>query len=491
MPGRLDKYRSMRDFSKTPEPSGKIPRRRPKAPRFVVQEHHATALHWDFRLERGGVLVSWAVPKGIPPDPKVNGLAVHTEDHPLSYIDFEGHIPEGEYGGGKVILWDTGTYEEHKFLEDEVIVTLHGSRVSGKYVLFQTNGKNWMIHRMDPPADPAREPMPTSVAPMFARLHEGIPAREGDYGYEIKWDGVRTIAYSQGGRLRLQSRTLLETTGQYPELRELGASLGAREVILDGEIVAIDEELGRASFERLQNRMNLTSESIIRRRMREIPVTYVIFDLLFLDGHSTLTLPYEDRRNLLEKLKLRGPYWQTPGYHRGDGHALRDASKAQGLEGIVAKRLDSQYEPGRRSGAWLKIKNHAGQELIIAGYTRGEGNRSGSIGALLTGHFDITAAEAARLRRPQKLNYSGKVGTGYTEKMLADLQRRFAPLERHASPYDAGSPPKGATFLEPRLVGQFEFSEWTRAGIIRQPVFKGLRTDRDPQEVTREVPGRA
>ncbi|MGE5597134.1 MAG: DNA polymerase ligase N-terminal domain-containing protein, partial [Hyphomicrobiales bacterium] len=349
---RLQPYRSMRDFSRTEEPSGDEAVSPSEQPRFVVQEHHATALHWDFRLERDGVLVSWAVPKGIPPDPDTNHLAVHTEDHPLSYIDFEGEIPEGEYGGGKVILWDQGTYELHKFRDAEVMVTLHGKRVQGKYVLFQTDGKNWMIHRMDPPQDPTREPMPSQLVPMFAKA-DRLPTAEGQYGYEIKWDGVRAIGFVQGGRIRLQSRNLLDISKQYPELHELGESLGAREVILDGEIVALDDR-GIPSFERLQPRMHLTRQHDIRRRMQDTPVIYMLFDLLYLDGHSTMHLPYTERRKLIEALELAGPNWQTPPYHL-DGHALQEASRQQGLEGVVAKRLDSVYEPGRRSTNWVKV----------------------------------------------------------------------------------------------------------------------------------------
>jgi bifunctional non-homologous end joining protein LigD len=485
MADRLSTYRKMRRFDVTPEPSGEGDEANASnLPRFVIQEHHATALHWDFRLERDGVLVSWAIPRGLPPDPKTNHLAIHTEDHPLSYIDFEGEIPEGEYGGGRVILWDTGTYETHKFGDREVMVTLHGQRARGKYVLFQTDGKNWMVHRMDPPDDPSREPMPERVLPMLAKPGK-LPRDDHRYGFEIKWDGIRAILYSSGGRARIESRNLLDITRQYPEIRRLGAELGTTEVILDGEIVAFDEN-GRPSFQRLQNRMGLTSESVIRRRAAETPAVYIIFDVLFLDGHSTLALAYTERRRLLEQLELAGPAWQTPGYHRGDGEAMLAASRERGLEGVVAKRLDSPYEPGRRSGWWLKIKNQLGQELVIAGWTRGEGARANSIGALLVGYYDITREEAERTGKSQRLHYAGKVGTGFTDRMLADLQARLTGLRRDTSPFDAGKPPKGSYFAEPRLVGEFNFTEWTRDGTLRQPSFKGLRADKDPGDVVRE-----
>jgi bifunctional non-homologous end joining protein LigD len=363
----LEQYKKKRDFKKTPEPEGAVPKaRNEKLPRFVVQEHHATSLHWDFRLERDGVLVSWAVPKGIPPDPKRNHLAVHVEDHPLSYIDFAGDIPDGNYGAGAVSIWDKGSYEELKWSDREVMVVLHGERVEGRYVLFQTDGKNWMIHRMDPPQDSGRQPMPERIEPMLAKLAKSLPRDAESYGFEFKWDGVRGVAYCSGGRVRLLSRSLEDVSGRYPELRKMGEAIGSREMILDGEVIAVGKE-GRPSFELLQGRMGLTAEADIRRRMKEIPVGYVIFDLLFLDGHSTLELPYRERRRLLENLKLKGPFWQTPPSTPGDGDGTQTASRRLGLEGVMAKRLDSTYQPGGRSDAWLKIKNHLGQELVIGG----------------------------------------------------------------------------------------------------------------------------
>src|SRR5438105_6062783 len=261
----LEQYRKKRDFARTPEPAGGVAepaRKRTKLPRFVVQEHHATSLHWDFRLERDGVLVSWAVPKGIPPDPKRNNLAVHVEDHPLNYIDFAGEIPEGNYGAGGVSIWDQGTYEVVKWSDREVMVDLHGERVEGRYVLFQTNGKNWMIHRMDPPQDAGREPMPERLEPMQAKLSKGLPRDQQGYGFEFKWDGIRALAYISGGRLRLSSRSLEDITNRYPELRELGGTVGARELILDGEIIAVAEG-GRPSLERPPGRQGLPSAADI------------------------------------------------------------------------------------------------------------------------------------------------------------------------------------------------------------------------------------
>jgi len=444
----------------------------------VVQEHHATSLHWDFRLERDGVLVSWAVPKGVPPDPKRNHLAVHVEDHPLAYIDFAGDIPEGNYGAGAVSIWDRGTYEEVKWTEREVMVILHGDRVEGRYVLFQTGGKNWMIHRMDPPQDAGREPMPDRIEPMQAKLQKLMPRPESAFGYEFKWDGIRATAYVEGGRLKLLSRSLEDVTRRYPELRELGAAVGTRELVLDGEVIALDVD-GRPSFERLQGRMGLTREADVRRKMKEIPVAYVIFDLLYLDGRSTMGLAYTERRRLLEDLKLRGRVWQTPPAALGEGAAMRQASQDLRLEGLMAKRLDSTYQAGKRTDAWLKIKNQQGQELVIGGWLPGEGGRSGRIGALLVGYYDAG-----------RLVYAGKVGTGFTERMLDRLQSLLGPLARPDSPFREGiAPPRGAVFTDPALVGEFAFAEWTRTGQLRHPSFKGLREDKDPASVVRESPG--
>ena len=475
----------MRDFEATPEPAGEELAAAGSG-RFVVQEHHARSLHWDLRLERDGVLVSWAVPKGIPSDPKRNHLAVHVEDHPFDYIDFAGEIPEGNYGAGTVKIWDAGTYEAQKFEPDEVIATFDGERLKGKYALFQTKGKNWMIHRMDPP-EPGREPMPERIAPMMATLAPDVPDGD-DWAYEVKWDGVRAILYTGGGRARLTSRNLRDVTSRYLELRELGRTLGTREVVLDGEIVTFDES-GKPSFGQLQRRMHVASESTVRRLMKTIPIVYMIFDLLYLDGRSLMRLPYEERRRMLDELELSGPHWRVPSYHVGQGRALLEASREQGLEGVIAKRLDSIYEPGRRSRAWLKVKNRPRQEVVIGGWLPGEKGRSGRIGSLAVGYYDITADEAARKDRPQHLVYAGNVGTGFTEETLERLAELLEPLRRDESPFEGKrQPPKGTVFVEPRLVADVEFGEWTRTRTLRASSFKGLRDDKDPQDVVLELP---
>ena len=349
----LTEYDAKRDFAQTPEPPGRTPRRTraQKAPRFVVQEHHARALHWDLRLEREGVLVSWAIPKGIPRDPKRNNLAVHTEDHPMEYLTFEGDIPAGQYGAGTMHVWDTGTYETQKWDDREVMVTFHGERVHGRYVLFKTRDTQWMIHRMDSADDETASAPPDDLRPMAATLAKRPPTGDG-WGWELKWDGIRALGYVDGGRLKLITRNGNEVTHRYPELRKLGESLGARDAVLDGEIVTFDEH-SRPSFERLQQRMHVDNEAAIRRLVNQVPVVYVLFDLLWLDGHSTMELPYERRRAELAALDLTGPSWQTPPHEVGDGTATVEVSKRFELEGVVAKRLDSIYEPGKRSPAWV------------------------------------------------------------------------------------------------------------------------------------------
>jgi bifunctional non-homologous end joining protein LigD len=474
MAKKLAEYEAKRDFKKTPEPGAKVPSKETKALRFVVQEHHARRLHWDFRLERDGVLVSWAVPKGVPADPKKNHLAVHVEDHPLGYIDFAGDIPAGNYGGGQVSIWDHGTYETEKWSDREVMVILHGKRLQGRYVLFRTNGENWMIHRMDPPLDPDRKPMPERIEPMMAKLVAKPPTPDEAWGFEFKWDGIRAEAYVEGGTVRLVSRSGETVTARYPEVHAMGRAIGSKEVILDGDIVALDAN-GRPSFEEIQQRMGLTSETEIRRKMKEVPVTYMLFDLMWQDGHSLLKETYAARRKGLEALKLNGASWQTPPYEKGGGAAMLEASRKAGLEGIMGKKLDSPYEPGRRTGAWVKVKNRNRQEFVVGGWLDGEGKRSGHPGALLVGYYDR-----------DKFVYAGKVGTGFTDAMLDKLQSALKAIAQAKNPFDVGAAPKAAHFVKPKLVAEVEFVEWTRSGQLRAPAFKGLRTDKSPREVVRE-----
>jgi len=325
----LDKYQSMRDFEKTAEPSGTTDpeiseHERNGTPRFTVQEHHATALHWDFRLERDGVLVSWAVPRGIPPDPRDNHLAVHTEDHPLSYFDYEGDIPKGEYGGGKVILWDTGTYEEEKWSDREVMVVLHGQRAKGRHVLFRTDGKNWMMHRMDPPEDPTREPIPKDARPLVPEPVAGLDDLDDVVGgagwrFAVDWDGTRVAVVVDGGRCVARTADGKDVTKKWPELAPFGRAVGALPIVFGGQLV---------------------------RLKPKATATFFLEDVLWLDGHPTDPLPFARRRELLDDLGLEGDAWRpTPLYD--DGAVLLEAAKAQRLPGVLAFRDDAILEPPR------------------------------------------------------------------------------------------------------------------------------------------------
>jgi bifunctional non-homologous end joining protein LigD len=320
--------------------------------------------------------------------------------------------------------------------------------------------------------DARREPMPATVKPMKAVLTDALPSDDEHRGNEIKWDGYRIVAFVQAGRVRLQTRNLLDATSEFPEVQGLGEALADHQVVLDGEVTAFDAG-GRPSFSALQ-----------QRGMRRTAVVYMLFDLLHLDGYSTMRLPYGERRRLLDELDIAaGRSWRVPAYHVGDGAALLRATSAQGLEGIISKRLDGTYEAGRRSRSWLKVKNWGRQEFVVAGWVPGKGGRSGRIGSLLLGYYDDEG----------RLHYAGRVGTGFTAAELARLEELLRPFARSSSPFapDPPLPPdvrRRARSVEPRLVAEVAFSEWTHTGTIRQPSYKGLRQDKDPREVVRELP---
>ena len=341
---------------------------------------------------------------------------------------------------------------------------------------------------MDPPEE-GRETLPEHLVPMLASASQ-LPVQEEEWAFEIKWDGVRAIVYWQPGRLRIENRNRIDVSARYPELHGLGLQLGSREVVLDGEIVAFDER-DLPSFERLQRRMHVTSPSTIRRLSSEVPATYVIFDLLHLDGHATMGLPYKERRTLLEELQLRGPAWQTPAYHPGEGRELLAAAAEHRLEGVVAKRLDAPYRPGMRTDEWLKIKNLNRQELVIGGWLPGKGARAGRLGALLMGYYEPDGQRDDRRGhgpRSQVLRYAGRVGTGFNERELEHLAGELAARARDTSPFSGTQPPREARFVEPELVAEIEFRQWTRERILRHSSYKGLRDDKPPEQVRMEAP---
>ena len=467
----LGNYRAKRDFEDEGA-AGRRLRGRGRA-RFVVQEHNARNLHWDLRLEHDGALASWALPRGVPEHPDENRLAVHTEDHPLEYLEFEGEIPGASTGRDDVGL-GRGTFEAEKFRENEVIATFHGERVQGRYALFQTRDKDWLIHRMDPPEDPGYEPMPDRLEPMLARSGQ-LPRDEQKYGLrgQVGQDPHRAL---QRPRPPLAPGPQLH--GLHPALSRGARAEQARSArggaILDGEIVAFDDE-GRPSFERLQTRMHLASDSAVQAAQRDTPATYVIFDLLYLDGHSTLPLPYEERRALLDRLELEGPAWRAPAYHRGEGSALLEATERLGIEGIVAKQLGCPLRagaPGQRLDQDQE-RPHAGRCDRRLDSGRGRPQRA----ARSAGGRDDRGGQA-RLRR------QGRHGLHRGDAQYARPRARVASQRRQ--PVRGTPAAQGHCVRRAAARGHGRVPQWTRSGTLRAPSFKGLRPDKDPQDCTRE-----
>jgi bifunctional non-homologous end joining protein LigD len=468
---KLAEYRKKRDPKKTPEPFGG--KKRGKDPIFVVQRHDARRLHYDFRLERNGALASWAVPKGVPLEPGQQHLAVHVEDHPLEYATFEGEIPKGEYGAGTVEIWDKGTYE---LVEEKknggLTVRLHGKRLEGTYSLVPAklsgDPKNWLILRKKDDSAPAAR-KPRKYAPMLATPADAVPKGE-DWIHEIKWDGYRIIATVGGGEPELRTRKDQDYTQRFENVsRDLVKALKTPDCVVDGEVCALDEE-GRPSFSAMQQGKSGT------------PIVYYVFDLLEVEGEPIIDLPLEERRERLEQLLDKRNKTVKFSETFDDGEALLKAAEQQGLEGILAKRLGSRYLPGRRSREWLKVKGHGRQEFVIAGHTRGKGRRQGTLGSLVLATY-----------KGGDLAYAGNVGTGFNDREIDRLLKKLKPLERDTSPF--GEVPKmprirkgDVIWVEPKLVAEVEFVEWTHDGHLRAPSYKGLREDKEATEVRREEP---
>jgi bifunctional non-homologous end joining protein LigD len=458
----LDEYRRRRRRGATPEPFGDGAGRGAGA-RFVVQRHAARRLHYDLRLERDGALASWAVPKGVPLRRGERHLAVHVEDHPLEYADFEGVIPAGGYGAGTVEIWDRGTYE---LLEEKrdggLTVRLHGERLDGIWALVPAaldgDPKNWLLLRKDEGGRAAR------YAPMLAVPAERLPRGDG-WVFEPKWDGFRAIVALSEGEAILTSRNGNDLTARFPDLaRAVALAVRTPSAVLDGEVCALDDR-GRSRFSLLQEGAGAT--------------VLVLFDALEIDGHSLVEEELAERRRRL--VELVGPSSRvqvSPQFD--DGEALLAAAREQELEGVVAKRVGSRYRSGRRSTDWQKVKLRSTQEVVIVGYTRGQGRRAGGLGALV-----VAVPDAGGLR------WVGNVGTGFSDAAIEDLLRRLRPLAREGSPL-AGEPRMArvraadVTWVEPRLVAEVEFAEWTREGRLRAPVYLGLREDRQAGDVRRE-----
>ena len=473
----LTEYQRKRDFKKTPEPKGTV-RKAPAKPRYVVHRHHATRLHWDVRLEHEGVLLSFAVPQGPPLVAGKRRLAVHTEDHPIEYLTFHGVIPDG-YGAGTMTIWDQGTYD--LLMEKpgsgakggEYKIQFHGTRLTGEYVIVQTTaheGRDWLMimHGVAPKDDP----LDRKIAPMLA-ITADEPFDSPQFTYEAKWDGVRTLAFVDGGEVRLQTRNLLDCTKQYPEAHGVAEALtGGYQAILDGEVVAFDEK-GVPSFQRLQPRMHQRDESAVSRLRKSVPVVYEVFDILYLDGEDLTRQPLRDRRKRLEAaLEPMGAIRVSDGFP-GNGIALFKAVQEQGLEGIVAKRLDAPYVSGR-SAAWVKIKSFKTMDCVIGGWTAGQGGRQSTLGALIIGIY-----------KDGKLVPVGHVGSGFDDRTLKELLATLTEHQSATSPFAVAPHLNGpATWCFPDLVCEVRYAEITRDGTLRQPTYLGLRSDIDPKEST-------
>ena len=455
--------------SRSPGEGARSSRHDPKGPIFVVQRHDATRLHYDFRLERDGALASWAVPKGVPLEPGTQHLAVHVEDHPLDYASFEGEIPKGNYGAGTVEIWDRGTYELVEEKRDGgLTVHLHGERLEGLWTLVPAklsgDEKNWLLvkKKEDAPASKRR-----GYKPMLSTLASDVPRGDG-WLFEVKWDGYRAIATMRGGEVELTSRNGNRLDERFPAVvRALERSLRTPDCVLDGEVVAVGAD-GRATFSAMQQGKEGTV------------YLYVAFDVLEVEGEPLVACRSSSggsgspRSSIAARAASSSPRPSTT--------ARRSSRPArqQHFEGIVAKRADSTYEPGRRSRAWLKLKTHHRQEFVIAGYTKGQGNRTGRFGSLL-----LAVSEAGGLR------YAGNVGTGFDRAEIERLLARLRPLERPSTPF--AEAPKLAkvrkadiVWVEPELVCEVEFAEWTHDGRLRAPSYQGLREDKQPEEVRRE-----
>ena len=459
----LEEYRRKRDPGRTPEPFGSESEPSPR-PRFVVQRHSARRLHYDLRLERDGVLASWAVPRGLPLAPGSQRRAVHTEDHPLSYLEFEGEIPRGDYGGGTVDVYDAGTYDLVEGWHGRGALTfrLDGRRLSGTWTLVPAHldgdERNWLlVKRGDGDERPVRRG--ERYLPMLATQADAPPAT-ADWLFEVKWDGYRAVARLAEGEPSLWSRRGQDLSERFDTVaKALGRGLRVFDCVVDGEVCALDEH-GRPSFQLLQQSGGA--------------LVYFLFDLLELEGERLLGRPLRERRALLEEIVDERQSAVRLSETFADGDALLEVARAQGLEGIVAKRASSRYVPGARSRDWLKVKTRLSERFLVAGYVLGEGARN-RLGSLVLAR-----------RANGELRYCGNVGAGFTAGEIDRLLTLFEPLRRGRSPFpeqpkDPRLRPGRVVWLEPRLVAEVEFSEWTDDVHVRAPSYKGLRDEREPE----------
>lgn len=454
---QLKEYSSKRDFEKTGEPKPEW--MKSEGQRFVIQRHHATRLHYDLRLERDGVLKSWAVPKGMPPRPKVKRLAVQTEDHPLEYLTFEGEIPKGEYGGGKMWVYSGGTYEITKEKEGSFHFRLMSDAFDGEYFMYRTDGDNWLLEKAEEsPVDWLND----HIEPMHAQRVTDPP--EGNYSYEIKWDGIRALIALENGNIRIRTRNQNDVTDKFPEL-QAPDSLRATAGLFDAEIVSLDDE-GRPNFQKVINRLKTSSWDTIKRLSKSEPVHAYVFDCLYLDGRPLVDEPLTRRYEWLEDVIKKGGYYRIS-EALDEGRQLFEAAKKHNLEGIMAKKKDSKYYPGKRSNLWQKVKAQTTADCLVIGYTKGTGDRSRYFGAL---HL----AE----RSNGELLYRGKVGTGFNQSTLAEVYELLQELDETDKPVDHPlTGEKDTTWVEPKLVVEVDYSSLSNDNLFREAVFVRLRPD--------------
>ncbi|MBS1544944.1 MAG: non-homologous end-joining DNA ligase [Bacteroidetes bacterium] len=460
-PEQLESYEKKRDFSKTSEPQARVADGTGSS--FVVHRHHASHLHYDLRLEQDGVLKSWAVPRGLPPHPGVKRLAVQTEDHPMKYLTFDGKIPKGQYGGGDMWIYALGKYQITKDKKDGFYFRLNSKEVNGEYRIYKIKEKEWLLERVDTPQVNYLHDM---IEPMLADSMSSVPKGK-EYLYEVKWDGIRAMITLEDGQVKIRSRNNNDITAQFPELQAGDKAFRATCGLFDAEIVCLDKA-GRPDFKKVIHRLMSTGETNVQKQSKASPAYCYVFDCLYLDGRPLVNEPMARRKEWLkDAIKTDSNYRVSEIIE--DGASLFEAAKEHGLEGIMAKRSDSKYYPGRRTDGWLKIKVRQTSDCYIVGYTEGKGNRQSTFGAL-------QIAEKVG----HDLHYRGKVGTGFDDSMMKEILAMLKKQKNAAQPPMKGGKvvdEKITTWLEPSLVAEVSFAQLTRDQMYREPVFVKLRPD--------------
>jgi bifunctional non-homologous end joining protein LigD len=459
-PEQLDAYTKKRDFKKTPEPAGEVNLRGNN--NFVVHRHHASHLHYDLRLEQDGVLKSWAIPRGLPPRPGIRRLAVQTEDHPLAYLKFDGKIPKGQYGAGEMWIYALGKYQITKEKKDGFYFRLTSKELTGEYRMHKTKEKEYLLERVD---DPQIDYINMFIEPMLSEVRND-PPKGDDYVYEVKWDGIRALIAYEEGQLKIHTRNKNEITAQFPELNAGEKAFRATNALFDAEIVCLDES-GKPVFKKVINRLMSKGETVIQKNSKTNPCYCYIFDCLYLDGRSLINEPLAKRKDWLKDVvRFDTPYRVSE--YVTDGESLLAAAREHGLEGIMAKKRDSKYFPGKRSDCWYKIKIRQSNEVFIIGYTKGKGERGVTFGAL---HIAEQVGAA--------FHYRGKVGTGFDDATIKDILKVLKNVPVTKKPEVIGTllDPKISIWLEPKVIIEVSYAKITPDKMFREPVFVKMRPD--------------